>query len=111
MASEIVELARRGPGDCSVLDAVLARNWVDGTAVDCKAKKEIGKVNIDSAYDIYKQRAENQLTWMDRVNGIEEARLRAASIGDTSPGNYLIYDFRERAVLEILTLTPTSGLL
>jgi hypothetical protein len=62
---------------------------------------------MDSTYDIYKRLAENRLAWMDRVRGLEEARQRAVSLVSTTLGEYLIYDFREKAVLEVLSPTST----
>ena len=55
-------------------------------------------------YDIYRQVLGNEFKWMDRVKGLEEARASVETFGATSPGDYVIYDFRRRAIVEVLAL-------
>jgi len=50
-------------------------------------------------YNIYRQLAGNAVAWVDRVNGLREAEERVTSLVESAPGNYLIFDCRERTVV------------
>ena len=57
---------------------------------------------MNSTFNIYKQLSGEHIVWVDRVSGLDQATERAHGLRAASPGNYLIYDVRERTVVESL---------
>jgi len=55
---------------------------------------------MDVSYDIYKQVEEKRLLWIDRVKGLEQAHERISVLELSQPGRYLIYDFRQRTLMQ-----------
>ncbi len=55
---------------------------------------------MDVSYDIYKQVEEKRLLWIDRVKGLEQAHERISVLELSQPGSYLIYDFRQRTLMQ-----------
>ena len=51
-------------------------------------------------YDIYRQMEERRLRWIVRVQGLDQARERIDALELAEPGDYLIYDFRQRTVVQ-----------
>jgi len=51
-------------------------------------------------YDIYRQMEERRLRWIARVQGLDQARERIGILELADPGDYLIYDFRQRTVVQ-----------
>ena len=43
--------------------------------------------------------AGNLLAWVDRVNGLDQAEECVVRLGEASPGDYIIFDVRERTVV------------
>ena len=58
---------------------------------------------MDLKYDIYKRLPEDRLLWIDRVIGLDDARQRVAALQSSSLEHYLVYDFRERTIVETLS--------
>jgi len=56
---------------------------------------------MDSRYDIYKRLPEDRLLWVNRVKELDDARQLVAALQSASFDHYLVYDFRERTVVEI----------
>ena len=56
---------------------------------------------MDTNYDIYKRLPNDRLLWINRVRGIDEARRLVAALLSASTARYLVYDFRERTVVEV----------
>ncbi len=56
---------------------------------------------MNSRYDIYKRLPEDRLLWVNRVMALDEARKLVAALQTASMDSYLVYDFRERAVVEV----------
>ena len=56
---------------------------------------------MNTKYDIYKSLPEDRLLWVDRVTGLEEARKLVAALQTASLDSYLVYDFRERSIVEV----------
>lgn len=54
---------------------------------------------MNPTYNIYRQLAGDALTWVDRVSGLQQAEEHVVRLGETSPGNYIIFDVRERTVV------------
>ena len=54
---------------------------------------------MSSTYNIYRQLAGNTLAWVERVNGLPQARECVGRWGQGFPGNYIIFDVRERTVV------------
>jgi len=52
-------------------------------------------------YDIYKRLPGNELRWVERFEELEQARQRMALLISASQEDYLIYDIRQRAVVQI----------
>ena len=57
---------------------------------------------MNGTYNIYRQHSGQRVVWVDRVNGIDQATERARVLRAALPGNYLIYDVRERTVVQAL---------
>ena len=55
-------------------------------------------------YDIYRQLEERRLRWIARVQGLDQAQERIGTLELTEPGDYLIYDFRQRVVVQQLAV-------
>jgi hypothetical protein len=55
--------------------------------------------DMNPTYNIYRQQAGDALTWVDRVNGLQQAEEHVVRLGETSPGNYIIFDVGERTVV------------
>lgn len=51
-------------------------------------------------YDIYRQMEERKLRWIVRVQGLDQARERIGALELAEPGDYLIYDFCQRTVVQ-----------
>ena len=58
-------------------------------------------------YDIYRQLEEHRLRWIARVQGLDQARERISALELAEAGNYLIYDFRQRTVVQQLVMEQT----
>lgn len=56
---------------------------------------------MNTRYDIYKRLPEDRLLWVERVMGLDEARKLVAALQTASMDSYLVYDFRERTVVEV----------
>ena len=58
---------------------------------------------MNCTYNIYRQLDEGKspVVWVDRVNGLEQATERVNDLRVTLPGNYLVYDVRERTVVRV----------
>jgi hypothetical protein len=56
-------------------------------------------LDMNSRYNIYRRLAGDALAWVERVNGLPQAEERLVCLGETSPGNYIIFDVRERTVV------------
>ena len=56
---------------------------------------------MNSKYDIYKRLPEDRLLWVNRVIGLDEARKLVAALQTASMDSYLVYDFRERTIVEV----------
>ena len=54
-------------------------------------------------YDIYKRLPEDRLLWVNRVKALDDARQLVAALQCSSLDHYLVYDFRERSVVEVFT--------
>ena len=54
---------------------------------------------MNPTYNIYRQQSGDALTWVGRVNGLQQAEEHVVRLGETSPGNYIIFDVKERAVV------------
>lgn len=52
-------------------------------------------------YDIYKRLPEDRLLWVNRVMGLDEARKLVAALQTATMESYLVYDFRERAIVDV----------
>ena len=61
---------------------------------------------MNSRYDIYKKLPEDRLLWVDRVKALDEARKLVAALQTASRDSYLVYDFRERIVVEVFAFQP-----
>jgi hypothetical protein len=58
--------------------------------------------DMNSKYDVYKRLPDDRLVWLDRVMTLGEARQLVARLVSASIARYLVYDFRERFVVEVL---------
>jgi hypothetical protein len=56
---------------------------------------------MNSKYDIYKTLPDDRVLWIDRVIELDEARQLVAALVSASSAHYLVYDFRERMVVEV----------
>ena len=56
---------------------------------------------MDSGYDLYKRLPNDRLLWIERVQELDKARRLVAAMKSTSMDDFLVYDFRERTVVEI----------
>jgi hypothetical protein len=56
---------------------------------------------MESKYDVYKRLPEDRLLWINRVTGLDEARQLVAALQSLSVDHYLVYDFRERTIVEV----------
>ena len=54
---------------------------------------------MKSTYSIYRQLAGNTLAWVERVNGLRQAEESVGRWAQGIPGNYIIFDVRERIVV------------
>jgi hypothetical protein len=54
---------------------------------------------VTSTYNIYRQLAGNTLAWVERVNGLQQARDSVVRWMQGFPGNYIIFDVREKTVV------------
>ena len=54
---------------------------------------------MEVSYDIYRLMEERKLRWIARVEGLDQARERIDRLELSDPGDYLIYDFRQRTVV------------
>jgi hypothetical protein len=52
-----------------------------------------------STYNIYRQLAGNTLAWVERVNGLQQAEESVGRWARGFPGNYIIFNVRERTVV------------
>ena len=55
--------------------------------------------NMKPTYNIYRQLAGNTLAWVERVNGLQQAEESVGRWAHGFPGNYIIFDVRERKVV------------
>jgi hypothetical protein len=65
---------------------------------------------MNPTYNIYRQQEGNALTWVDRVNGLQQAQEHVVRLGETSPGDYLIFDVKERTVVWVGNTRQQCGL-
>jgi hypothetical protein len=56
---------------------------------------------MNNKYDIYKRLPEDRLLWINRVMGLEEARRLVAALQTATLDGYLVYDFRERSIVDV----------
>jgi hypothetical protein len=54
---------------------------------------------MESTYSIYRQLPGNTLAWVERVNGLQQAEESVGRWAQGFPGNYIIFDVRERTVV------------
>jgi hypothetical protein len=54
---------------------------------------------MNPKYNIYRQLAGDALTWVDRADGLQQAKEHVVRLGGVAPGNYIIFDVRERTVV------------
>ena len=59
-------------------------------------------IAMNSTYNIYRQLSDARIVWVDRMNGLDQATERARGLRAAVPGDYLIYDVRERTVVQAL---------
>ena len=64
---------------------------------------------MDSKYDIYKRLPEDRLLWVDRVKELDDARQLVAALQSASFDHYLVYDFRERTVVDVFASPAQSA--
>jgi hypothetical protein len=64
---------------------------------------------MNTRYDIYKRLPEDRLLWVNRVIGLDEARKLVAALQTASMDSYLVYDFRERTVVEVFKSEQKSA--
>jgi hypothetical protein len=64
---------------------------------------------MDSKYDIYKRLPEDRLLWVNRVKELDDARQLVAALQSASFDHYLVYDFRERAVVDVFAAVAQSA--
>lgn len=64
---------------------------------------------MDSKYDIYKRLPEDRLLWVNRVKELDDARQLVAALQAASFDRYLVYDFRERTVVEVFAAVAQSA--
>jgi hypothetical protein len=58
---------------------------------------------MHSRYDIYKRLPEDRLLWVNRVKALDDARQLVAALQSVSLDHYLVYDFRERTIVEVFS--------
>jgi hypothetical protein len=51
-------------------------------------------------YDIFKKLPSGSPVWIEAVQGLELARIRLATLVETDPGEYLLYDLTCATVVE-----------
>jgi hypothetical protein len=56
---------------------------------------------MDSGYDLYKRLPNDRLLWIERVRELDKAKRLVAAMKSASLDDFLVYDFRERTVVEI----------
>jgi hypothetical protein len=56
---------------------------------------------MNNKYDIYKRLPEDRLLWINRVMGLDEARKLVAALQTATMESYLVYDFRERTIVDV----------
>jgi len=61
---------------------------------------------MNNKYDIYKRLPEDRLLWINRVMGLEEARKLVAALQTATMESYLVYDFRERFIVDVFAAEP-----
>ena len=76
----------------------LLRVAVADSSFDTETKDE---ARMNPTYNIYRQLNGNAVAWVDRVNGLDEAEKRVVRLEQASPGNYIIFDVRERTVVRV----------
>jgi hypothetical protein len=54
---------------------------------------------MNCTYNIYRQLAGQNIVWVDKVNDLDQATERVRGLRANIPGDYLIYDVRERTVV------------
>lgn len=57
---------------------------------------------MSSKFDIFRKTPETPLTWVERVEGIHEAKKRLIGLASSNPGDHLIWDSSERKFVEQL---------
>jgi hypothetical protein len=50
---------------------------------------------------LYKRLPEDRVVWINRVTGLDDARQLVAALQSLSVDHYLVYDFRERTIVEV----------
>jgi hypothetical protein len=61
---------------------------------------------MNNKYDIYKRLPEDRLLWINRVMGLDEARKLVAALQTATMDSYLVYDFRERTIVDVFRAEP-----
>ena len=56
---------------------------------------------MNNRYDVYKRLPEDRLLWINRVMGLDEARRLVAALQTATMESYLVYDFRERVIVDV----------
>lgn len=62
---------------------------------------------MDSGYDLYKRLPNDRLLWIERVQELDRARHLVEAMKSASTDEFLVYDFRERTVVEIGSRLPS----
>jgi hypothetical protein len=58
--------------------------------------------SISSKYDIFRKTPETPLTWIETVEGIDDAKKRLISLASGKPGEYFIWDLWGHKFIEEL---------
>jgi len=54
----------------------------------------------EATYDIFRKTSDQDATWVETVDGLEQARRRLVKLACTTPGAYLLYDPRLAEFIE-----------
>ena len=54
----------------------------------------------EATYDIFRKTTGESATWVESVDGLEQAKRRLVRLASTTPGAYLLYDPRISEFIE-----------
>ena len=54
----------------------------------------------EATYDIFRKTSDQDATWVETVDGLEQAKKRLIKLASTTPGAYLLYDPRLAEFIE-----------